>query len=101
MGIDVNFKRQIKSKNNFLRAKINTDNVFRALEFLKQSGHPEYKFYTDIESYKRKCLIENLQTDFIDDEDVDYIMEIDEYLSDIKNEDQAEEKNNEYDDEEE
>ena len=77
--IDVNFKRQIKSKNNFMQAKVDTKVVFQSLEFLKKSGHPDYNFEIDVEKYKRKCLIENLKSQFVDDLDVNLMIEYDEY----------------------
>ena len=62
-----------------MQAKVDTKVVFQSLEFLKKSGHPDYQFEIDVEKYKRKCLIENLKTQFVDDFDVDMIIEFDEH----------------------
>ena len=45
--IPVNLKRKVEYKNTHLAQMINTNKIFKYLEYLCEIGHPSYKFYDD------------------------------------------------------
>ena len=60
--------------------------MFKALEFLKSSGHPDYEFFDSSKVYEKRCKESNkLRTTFADDDDVEPIVERDSYMSKIEN----------------
>ena len=38
---------------------IDTNKIFKYLDFLSKSGHPSYKFYDDWNTYEKRCLGED------------------------------------------
>ena len=45
MPITANLKRKMEYRNTHIQQLINPANVYKYLEFLKESGHPGYQFY--------------------------------------------------------
>ena len=53
--IPVNLKRKLEYKTTHLTQLIDTNKIFKYLEYLCLMGHPSYKFYDDWSSYERRC----------------------------------------------
>ena len=45
--LEVKLKRKLEYRNSHQQAYVDVDKIYKALEFLKKSGHPEYSFYDD------------------------------------------------------
>ena len=79
--IPVKLKRKLEYKTTHLVQMIDTTKIFKYLEYLRQMGHPSYKFYDDFNVYKQRCLEEDptgCKLVFPEAEDV--ILELDEFL---------------------
>ena len=57
--IPVNLKRKLEYKTTHLTQMIDTNKIFRYLEYLHEMGHPGYKFYDDWNTYEKRCLTED------------------------------------------
>ena len=57
--IPVKLKRKLEYKTTHLVQMIDTTKIFKYLEYLKQMGHPSYKFYDDFNVYKQRCFKED------------------------------------------
>ena len=53
--ISANLKRKMEYKNTHLQQLINPTNIYKFLDFLKQSGHPGYKFFNSRNAYEQRC----------------------------------------------
>ena len=53
--IPVGLKRKLSYKHCHRKEYIDTNKIFKALHFIKQSGHPYYQFYESFLSYKNRC----------------------------------------------
>ena len=82
--LEVKLKRKIEYKNTHQQAYIDAKKIYKAMEFLKQCGHPEYTFYDDYDTYKRRCLKGHLKTSVVVDADVDEVLDKEEYLKKLK-----------------
>ena len=51
--IPVNLKRKLEYKNTHLAQLVNTDKIYKYLDFLSKNGHPSYKFYDDFNTYEK------------------------------------------------
>ena len=77
--IEVKLKRKLEYKNNHQQAFIDPQKIFKALEFLKSSGHPDYKFYDDYNVYQRRCRKNELKAIFVDDLNSETMVDKEEY----------------------
>ena len=83
--LEVKLKRKLEYKNTHQQALIDPERIFKALQFLKNSGHPDYQFYDNYDIYERRCKKrEKIKTQFIHDVDVEAILEKEQYLKTIK-----------------
>ena len=57
--IPVNLKRKLEYKNTHLAQLVNTDKIYKYLDFLSKNGHPSYKFYDDFNTYEKRCQVED------------------------------------------
>ena len=57
--IPVNLKRKLEYKTTHLAQLIDTNKVYKYLEYLRKMGHPSYKFYDDWRTYEKRCLTED------------------------------------------
>ena len=53
--ISVKLKRKLELKGNHIEQTVDSRKVFQFLSFLKNSGHPGYKFYDDLHTYEDRC----------------------------------------------
>ena len=81
--LEVKLKRKLEYKNTHQQAYIDPQKIYRALEFLKKSGHPDYKFYDDYNVYERRCLLSAHQLQFVNDSSIDKIMNRAEYIKSL------------------
>ena len=57
--VPVNLKRKLEYKTTHLSQLIDTNKIFKYLNFLKKMGHPSYKFYDDRNTYEKRCYLED------------------------------------------
>ena len=57
--IPVNLKRKLEYKTTHLSQLIDTNKIFKYLDYLKEMGHPGYKFYDDLNTYEKRCVNED------------------------------------------
>ena len=57
--LPVKLKRKLEYKTTHLIQLIDTDRIFKYLEYLCKMGHPSYKFYDDWNVYKQRCKVED------------------------------------------
>ena len=57
--IPVNLKRKLEYKTTHLTQMIDTNKIFRYLDYLRKMGHPGYKFFDDRNTYEKRCLTED------------------------------------------
>ena len=91
--LEVKLKRKQEYTNVHLQSYIDPEKIYKALDFLREMGHPDYLFYDDFKLYEKRCQVNKLQ--FVDDEGVENVMEKAEY---IKHLEQRSRENNEEDD---
>ena len=96
--LEVKLKRKLDYKNTHKQAYIDPKKMYKALEFLKNTGHPDYQFYDDYQAYKKRCFHAKLQ--FVNDNTIELIVEKDEFINNLKDE-QIKENNEDDSDEEE
>lgn len=58
--IDVKLKRKLTYKNYVHYTSINPEQLFQAIEFLRDCGNPHYQFYQDPLAYQKRCQKEDL-----------------------------------------
>ena len=105
--IDIQWKRRVGQKNAHLQAKVDPTRIFKALEFLKESGNPHYTSTQSREDYEIKCRNEDpigfnivfgennllhpvpqtLPVQFIPDDSAEQILELSKYLEVIEERD--------------
>ena len=56
-------------KNTHNHAYVSVEKIYKALQYLKDNGHPEYQFYDDFNVYKKRC--QKLKIEHIDDNQVE------------------------------
>ena len=77
--LEVKLKRKMEYKNVHKQSYVDPKKIFKALEFLKNSGHPHYQFFDDINTYKERCIAEDAdgcQLIFVDDNEIDEVLDI-------------------------
>ena len=57
--VPVNLKRKLEYKTTHLTQLIDTNKIFKYLEYLRMMGHPGYKFYDDLNTYEKRCFAED------------------------------------------
>ena len=75
--LEVKLKRKLDYKNTHQQAYIDPKKIYKALDFLRSKGHPEYKFYDDYDAYIKRFQPLKLQS--TDDSQVERIVELDEH----------------------
>ena len=76
--VEVKLKRKIEYKNNHKREFVDPNKIFKALEYLRASGHPGYKGFDTREAYINRCREEDeigYQSMFGQDYHVDEVFE--------------------------
>ena len=53
--VEIKLKRKMTYKNNHKREFVDPNKIFKALEFLKTSGHPGYQDFDTREEYFARC----------------------------------------------
>ena len=54
--VPVNLKRKLEYKTTHLTQLIDTNKIYKYLKYLRDMGHPGYKFYDDYNLYEKRCL---------------------------------------------
>ena len=55
LPVTANLKRKMEYKNNHIQQIINPTNVYKFLNFLRDSGHPSYQFFNSRDSFEARC----------------------------------------------
>ena len=97
--LEVKLKRKLDYKNTHQQAYIDTKKIYKALDFLKNKGHPEYQFYDDFNVYTKRC--QQLKLKYVSDTLVESVVEIDEFVKILKYEKEKETAGDVSDEEEE
>ena len=82
--LEVKLKRKMEYKNTHQQAYVDPNKIYKALEFLKRSGHPEYKFYDDYDAYRRRCQRTQMKPIFVDDADVESVVDKNQYVAKLR-----------------
>ena len=64
--LEVKLKRKLEYKNTHQQAYIDPKKIYKALEFLKSSGHPDYQFFDNYRTYQKRCFHTKLE--FVNDD---------------------------------
>jgi hypothetical protein len=78
--LEVKLTWKLEYTNTHQQAFVDRTKLYKALDFLKQSGHPEYSFYDDYNTYRGRCIQSQLKLDFADDAHVVSMMDKPDYL---------------------
>ena len=81
--LEVRLKRKLEYQNVHKHAYIDPQKIYKALEFLRSNGHPDYTFYDDYNVYKRRCHMDNFT--FVEDYQIEEIVDKDQYLKSLEN----------------
>ena len=57
--VPVSLKRKLEYKTSHLVQLIDTNKIFKYLDYLSKMGHPSYKFYDDWNTYRIRCTEED------------------------------------------
>ena len=82
--LEVKLKRKLEYKNVHKQAYIDPQKIYKALDFLKEKGHPDYLFYDDYNIYEKRCLVSANKIQYFNDSNVDSIMERTDYLKSLE-----------------
>ena len=82
--LEVKLKRKLEYKNVHQQAYIDPQKIYKALDFLKKKGHPDYLFYDDFNLYEKRCHIWDKKVKFVNDSSVDTVKEKDEYIKSLE-----------------
>ena len=86
--VPVNLKRKLEYKTTHLSQLIDTKKIFKFLQYLRDLGHPGYKFYDDYNTYEKRCFSEDPRgSKLVFPEAEAEIVELDVYLSELNVED--------------
>ena len=80
--LEVKLKRKLDYKNSHQQAYIDPKKIYKALEFLKSQGHPEYQFYEEYDEYVRK--LRPLKLYSVDDTQVELIVELQDHIKKLE-----------------
>ena len=81
--LEVKLKRKMDYKNTHQQAYVDPRKIYKAMNFLKESGHPEYAFYDDYNTFRRRCVQSHLKLDFVDDAHVVSVLDKPDYLDEL------------------
>ena len=76
--LEVKLKRKLGYKNTHQHSYIDPEKIYKALDLLKSTGHPDYCFYDDYNAYKNRVNSSSF-IKFVDDYNIDEIVEKDVY----------------------
>ena len=97
--LDVQWKRTVGQKNCHLQAKVEPNRIFKALEFLKESGNKHYQSTESRNQYESRCQsddpvgyrfmfgdeqVSSLRLEFVTDGSIEPIFELPTYLELVK-----------------
>ena len=85
--LEVKLKRKIEYTNYHKKQYVSAKKIYKALNCLKVNNHPSYLFFDEIESYEERCQkIDPKGYDlvFVFEDGIDKIVDIDEYLENLK-----------------
>ena len=83
--IPVNLKRKLEYKTTYLAQLIDTNKIYKFLEYLCKMVHPSYKFYDDWRSYNKRFLAEDpIGAKLVFPEAEAEIVEVETYISELK-----------------
>ena len=83
--VPVNLKRKLEYKTTHLAQLIDTNKIYRYLKYLRDMGHPGYKFYDDYNTFEKRCLQEDpTGSKLVFPEAEAEIVELEVYLSELK-----------------
>ena len=82
--LEAKLKSKLEYKNTHQQAYIDPAKIYKALDFLKKSGHPDYAFYDDLNTYEGRCKSSDIEVTVLNDSDVETIVEKDVYLKSLK-----------------
>ena len=79
--LEVKLKRKMEYNNVHKQSYVDPKRIYKALEILKKNGHPHYQFYDNIDKFEERCRLEDpgCQLIFVDDKDVEDLLDIDVY----------------------
>ena len=80
--VEVKLKRKLDYKNTHQQAYIDPKKIYKALDFLKNKGHPEYQFYDDYNIYVKKFNPLKLQS--VDDSEVEFMIELADHIKKVE-----------------
>ena len=83
--VEVKLKRKFSYKVYHRNEYINTDNIFKALQILKENGHPDYQNFDDLSLYEKRCKESDPSGYGMVFEDSDDEIDNDEFTNLIKN----------------
>ena len=63
------------------KAFIDPEKIYEALEFLKNSGHPGYQFFDNLETFRERCKgdVQGSKLVFVDENDVEDMVDLEAY----------------------
>ena len=82
--LEVKLKRKLDYKNTHQQAYIDPRKIYKALDFLKRMGHPEYRFYDDYNVYVKR--FKPLKIESVDDTEVNMIVELEDHIKRLEHE---------------
>ena len=82
--LEVKLKRKLQYKNVHQQAYIDPQKIYKALDFLKKKGHPDYLFYDDFNVYEKRCHISGKRVQFVNDSSVHTVKEKAEYIKSLE-----------------
>ena len=83
--IPVKLKRKLEYKSTHLVQMIDTNKIYKYLDYLCKMGHPSYKFYDDWNTYKKRCVNDDpMGAKLIFPEAEAEIVDLEIYLSELK-----------------
>ena len=89
--MEIKLKRKMEYNNYHKKQYVDTEKMFKALNFLKENKHPGYLFYDGINEYENRCK----ETDpkgfdliFVYEDGIEKIVDIEEYLENLAKKDE-------------
>ena len=79
--IEVKLKRKMEYKNIHKESYVDPNKIYKALDYLKKNGHPDYQFYDDFHSYEQRCKSDDPinRLIFVNENDVEDIVDLEKY----------------------
>ena len=89
---EVKLKRKMEYNNYHKKQYVNTEKLFKALNFLRLKEHPNYLFFDEINDYEKRCQENDpkgYNLLFVYEDGIEKIVDMDEYLEDLQKKDQV------------